>query len=364
MGINAKEANTSARPLLSGRTIAVAWLLFSIFMVLLIFTQNLSTGAPTNWRDALGGRLLHGLIWGLLTPVVFRLAKRFDLTESRHRLWHLLVHAVASYGLTLIYRVAYAGFMHLIVEPGTGFRLATVLVNANVWVPIYWMLLCIAYAVQYQERYREGQLRAAHLETQLVQAQLQALKMQLQPHFLFNSMNAISALMTEDVKVARRMLAKLSQFLRLVLEGTEEQEVTLEKEMQLTRLYLEIEQIRFPDRLAVHYDLAPDTLGALLPTLLLQPVVENAVRHGIAPRAGAGQLALSARRQADRLVLEVKDDGRGAAGSLAWGIGLRNLQNRLAALYGSQYTFEVETAPDEGFCLQISLPFRQPSLAS
>ncbi|MFC7670870.1 sensor histidine kinase [Hymenobacter humi] len=193
----------------------------------------------------------------------------------------------------------------------------------------------------------------------LVQAQLQALKMQLQPHFLFNSMNAVSALMSQDVKAARRMLAQLSQFLRLVLEGTDEQEVTLEQELRLTRLYLEIEQTRFPDRLAVRYDIAPDTEGALLPALLLQPVVENAVRHGLAPRAGAGELAVRAEKQGDRLLLQVQDNGRGAADTAARGIGLRNLESRLATLYGPDYALAVESAPACGYCLRLSIPFRR-----
>ncbi len=346
------------RPVVSGPVIALAWLLFSGFMVLLIFGQNLSAGAPTDWGEALGGRLLHGLIWGLLTPVVFALAARFDLTERRYRLSTLLVHAAASYGLTLTYRLTYAGTMTAFGALPGGFSLVKVVANANTWVPIYWMLLCMAYAVQYRERFRQGQVQAAQLETQLVQAQLQALKMQLQPHFLFNSLNAVSALMGTDVKAARRMLAQLSQFLRLVLEGSDAQEVTLTQELHLTRLYLEIEQTRFPDRLAVAYDIAPGTESALLPALLLQPVVENAVRHGLAPQAGVGELAISAWQQADRLLVLVQDNGRGTADTAARGIGLRNLESRLATRYGPDYAVTVATAPGRGYCLQLSLPFQ------
>lgn len=200
-------ANARTWPLVSGPTIALAWLLFSGFMVLLIFVQNLSAGTHTDWGEALGGRLLHGLIWGLLTPLVFALAAHFNLTDSRHRLPHLLAHAAASYVLTLAYRLTYEAVMHGSGMAAGNFSFRTVVANANNWVPIYWMLLCIAYAVQYRERYREGRVRAAQLETQLVQAQLQALKMQLQPHFLFNAMNAVSGLMSQDVKAARRMLA-------------------------------------------------------------------------------------------------------------------------------------------------------------
>jgi two-component system LytT family sensor kinase len=350
--------STPRRPLVPGPVIALAWLLFSGFMVLLMFAQNISAGTPTHWGETLGGRLLHGLLWGLLTPVVFALAQRFDLTERRHRLSHLLVHAAASYGLTLVYRLAYAGLMSVFgVLPG-GFSLGTVLVNANNWVPIYWMLLCMAYAVQYREQFRQGQVQAAQLETQLVQAQLQALKMQLQPHFLFNSLNAVSALMGTDVKAARRMLAQLSQFLRLVLDGSDTQEVTLAQELHLTRLYLEIEQTRFPDRLAVAYHIAPGTEAAILPALLLQPVVENAVRHGLAPQAGVGELAISAQQQADRLIVQVQDPGRGTTDTAVRGIGLRNLESRLATRYGTDYAVTVETAPGQGYCLRLSLPFQ------
>jgi signal transduction histidine kinase len=351
-------ASMPRRPLVPGPVIALAWLLFSGFMVLLVFAQNLSAGTPTHWGETLGGRLLHGLLWGLLTPVVFALAQRFDLTEPRRRLANLLVHAAASYGLTLVYRLAYAGLMTLFGALPGAFSLPQVLVNANTWVPIYWMLLCMAYAVQYREQFRQGQVQAAQLETQLVQAQLQALKMQLQPHFLFNSLNAVSALMGTDVKAARRMLAQLSQFLRLVLDGSDTQEVTLAQELHLTRLYLEIEQTRFPDRLAVAYHIAPGTEAAILPALLLQPVVENAVRHGLAPQAGVGELAISARQQADRLIVQVQDNGRGTADTAVRGIGLRNLESRLATRYGTDYAVTVETAPGQGYCLRLSLPFQ------
>lgn len=351
-------ASTPRRPLVPGPVIALAWLLFSGFMVLLMFAQNLSAGTPTNWGETLGGRLLHGLLWGLLTPVVFALATRFDLTERRRLLPKLLVHAAASYGLTLAYRLAYAGLMATFGELPGGFSLVKVIANANTWVPIYWMLLCMAYAVQYRERYRQGQVQAAQLETQLVQAQLQALKMQLQPHFLFNSLNAVSALMGTDVKAARRMLAQLSQFLRLVLDGSDTQEVTLAQELHLTRLYLEIEQTRFPDRLAVAYHIAPGTEGAILPALLLQPVVENAVRHGLAPQAGAGELAISAAQEADRLIVQVQDNGRGTTDTAVRGIGLRNLESRLATRYGADYAVSVETAPGQGYRLRLSLPFQ------
>lgn len=350
-------------PLVKGSIIALAWLLFSAFMLLLLCMQNVLTGRPIDWSDALVGRLLYGGVWGLLTPVVFALASRFNLIARHHRLRHLFVHAVASYAFSLAYRLAYAGLAYAGilhpegVQPGY-FSLDQVVVNANTWVSLYWMLLCIAYALRYRDHYREGQLMAAQLETQLVQVQLQALKMQLQPHFLFNAMNAVSALIGSDVKAARQMLSQLSQFLRLVLDGSDQHEVSLEQELRLTRLYLSIEQTRFPDRLAVQYHIDPDTLGALLPALLLQPVVENAVRHGLAPQPGMGQLTVTTQRRGAQLLVQVQDNGCGTADQSARGIGLRNLESRLEALYGTDYTLEIETALNSGYRLLLQLPFR------
>lgn len=338
--------------------IALAWGLFTLFMMGVVYAQALSGAGPVHWRTAILGPLVYGLIWLLLTPVVFWLAASFDLTAGpRGRLTALLVHAGASVGLTVLFRAFYVTGLVLVGVPGVGLSWATILSSVNVWLPGYWMLLCVAYALDFYARYHRRDLDAAQLEMQLVQAQLQALKMQLQPHFLFNTLNAIATLIDDEPRLAQRMTAKLGEFLRLVLDNTDEHQVTLAQELHFAELYLEMEQIRFSDRLTVTYQLAPETLPALVPNLLLQPLIENAVKHGLAADSQAGAIHIQADRQQGRLVLQVRDNGRGTDQADFRGIGLRNSEDRLRTLYGSQFSLAIHTAPQQGFAVRIELPF-------
>ncbi|RAK62363.1 sensor histidine kinase [Hymenobacter edaphi] len=339
--------------------IALAWLLFALFMMGLVYGQAVSRGAAVHWRTVVLSPLLHSLLWALLTPVVFALASRFDLTAGRRGLLvKLLVHVAAGVALTVGYRAVYVLVLRLLAVPGTEVSWAAIVSSLNVWVPMYWMLLLAAYALEYSDRYRHRSLEAARLETQLVQAQLQALKMQLKPHFLFNALNAIAALTGDDPKAGQRMMGKLGQFLRVVLDHSDAQQVTLEQELQFTALYLEIEQIRFSDRLTLCYEVDPETRPALVPSLLLQPLVENAVRHGIARNPDGGTVCLRATRQGERLQLGVYDDGPGAPGfDGAWGIGLRNTEDRLRALHGAGASLRIDTGAGQGFTVWLDLPF-------
>src|SRR5262245_40790860 len=206
-----------------------------------------------------------------------------------------------------------------------------------------------------------------HLETQLAQAQLQSLKMQLHPHFLFNTLHAISALMDDDVKAARRMIARLSELLRLTLENAGQQEFSLRQELDALERYLEIEQIRFQDRLTVRLAVAPETLDASVPNLILQPIVENAIRHGIAPRSSAGWIEIRAERREGMVELQVIDDGPGlqpAGEELREGIGLTNTRARLRQLYGDEHRIEIEDAAEGGLAVKLSIPYRQAEVES
>jgi two-component system, LytTR family, sensor kinase len=237
----------------------------------------------------------------------------------------------------------------------------------------YWMIVGTGSAFEYYRRFREQQLQAAHLElratqleAQLVQAQLQALKMQLHPHFLFNTLHAISALMDDDVKGSRRMIARLSELLRITLESAGQHEVSLREELDALERYLEIEQIRFQDRLTVQLAVAPETLAARVPNLILQPLVENAIRHGIAPRSSAGRIEIRTERLNGMLELQVIDDGPGLQPGdegLKEGIGLTNTRARLQQLYGDEHRIEIKDAGEGvGLVVKLSLPFRQAEM--
>jgi two-component system LytT family sensor kinase len=180
--------------------------------------------------------------------------------------------------------------------------------------------------------------------------------MQLEPHFLFNTLHAISALMYRDVEGADRMITRLSDFLRLTLDSAGQQEVTLMREMEYLDKYLEIEQVRFGDRLEVRRSIAPGTLDLMVPNLALQPLVENAVRHGIAPRAEGGRIEVVARVDGGSLVVEVSDSGPGAAGAIREGLGISNTRARLEQLYGAAFRLELGNAPAGGFRARMRIP--------
>ena len=219
--------------------------------------------------------------------------------------------------------------------------------------------------------YRESQQRAletAHLETRLVDAQLQALQSQLHPHFLFNTLHAISALMHRDVQAADRMLAQLSDLLRMTLDSVRHPEIRLNEEMDFLGKYLLIEQVRLGDRLSVQFDVDEDVLDAVVPALILQPLAENAIKHGIAPHSRPGRVAVAARRDGEMLVMTVTDTGPGpnerAMAALSTGIGVSNTRARLKHQFGSRYRFEFQRHRD-GFTVLVAIPFRQdPVMAS
>jgi LytS/YehU family sensor histidine kinase len=236
------------------------------------------------------------------------------------------------------------------------------------YVLFYWAMIGVSHAVDYYGKYRDGQLRAAQLESGLARARLQLLKTQLQPHFLFNTLNAISALVHVDVESADRTLARLGDLLRLALEDFTVQEAPLARELEIARSYLEIEQARLGQRLRIEWDIAPDSCDALVPTFLLQPLIENAIHHGIAPRIGPGCVLIRARRLGSELHLEVLDDGLGlsSAGKNGTGLGLANTRARLLHLYGTSQRLEVGNNPQGGCVAKIVLPFRElaPELKS
>jgi signal transduction histidine kinase len=232
------------------------------------------------------------------------------------------------------------------------------------------LLLAVAggiatYATAWHERlatsyYRETGTRA-RLEARLARAQLQSLKLQMHPHFLFNTLNSITTLITEDPPGAERMVTGLSELLRLSLRNAGEQEVPLERELEVLRHYLTIQQIRFQDRLTVDLDVDPETLPAMVPNLMLQPLVENAIRHGIGPRATGGRIEVRVTRVGDAIRLRVHDDGVGTATEampVREGTGIGNTRARLGYLYGAQHRFEIGEAPDAGFTVMAEIPFR------
>lgn len=320
-----------------------------------------------SWWELLQLQLAEWYIWGMLSLAIFWLARRFPLERGtwwRSLLVHLPACVVVAFAQTTLVALASEVLRRDIPKPTISGSVLLLFFAAKVQqnVFVYWVLVAIHQALHYYRKFQERELRASQLEARLAQTRLQVLQMQLHPHFLFNTLNAISALIHEDVEVADRMIARLGDLLRATLDNADFQEVPLSQELDFVRPYLEIEQARLGDRLAVRVDVDPATLDALVPNLLLQPLVENAVRHGIAPRPEGGRIEIRARRDGSSLRLEVCDDGLGMgkpAGTCREGVGLTNTRARLRQLYGASQRLELANGPERGFAVRVTVPFRE-----
>lgn len=325
-------------------------------------------GAADTWWTALRANLPEWYLWGLVSLVVVRLTRRFPVDRANWRR-HLTLHIGASFNLALLHLLASVMLQAVFhAAAGEPYAVLSKLVdNFTVqyhWnVVVYWGILGVAHAREYHRDREEHRLRAARLAARLAQARLQALTLELRPHFLFNALNAIAELIHEDPDAAERMVQGLGGLLRRTLETDGAQEVPLHRELDLTADYLGIERVRFQDRLHVEYDVTPEARAARVPPMLLLPLVENAVRHGLgaARRGGAGCIGIRARRVAERLELEVWDDGTGLAERKETerrGVGLDNTRQRLSQLYGDVSTLELVARDPRGVSARVTVPFR------
>lgn len=345
-----------------GLAILAAWALVAMLFAGQAWVAAQVRGEPLAWARASSIWLVWATAWAALTPIALWLEARFPL-QRPGLLRALAVHGVASAACALANLALFAlaapavGAAHL--EPtwlGTFSRLlgTTLLLN----LPVYWLVVAAAHIGRLVRTARERDRRQLRLEAQLADARLQTLRTQLQPHFLFNALNTISVLMHEDANAADRILLQLSALLRRSLDSTEAHEVTLGEELRFLESYLEIEQARFGGRLG-YYILVPDSvLQACVPNLLLHPLVENALRHGLATRAGPGRVEVTAERQGDSLLLRVVDDGRGLPPAVAERVGLANTRARLRLLYADRHRFDIRNASDGGVIAEIELPWR------
>lgn len=347
------------------------WTLLGLSFASQFYISSAKAGLDVTWRQAVSYALGDWYVFALLSVPVIHLARRVRFEAGK---WgrSLAVHAVCSMLFSLAYMVLRAWVGQW--QSAAAFQEVSFLevfkpLLVKTWhfnLLIYWVIIVVSHAFDYYRKYRERELRTAELEKRLVQAKLQALQMQLNPHFLFNTLHSISSLMHKDVEAADRMITRLSDLLRAALAGAESQEVTLQQELKLLQLYLSIEQIRFGNRLTVKMDIAPDTLGAQVPNLVLQPLVENAIRHGIEPRAKPGCIELRAQRQDARLTLVVSDDGAGLRrnGAIKEGVGLSNTRARLRELYGEAHHFELVSGQTGGVRIELNIPFREADESS
>jgi signal transduction histidine kinase len=326
--------------------------------------DNKQAFGPILWLN-----LTYWYSWALLVPGVVWMARRFRF--ERHT-WRraILFHILAVVVFTLLHVVLATSARGVILTYFTDRSFSWWLyfrerffLNFDWEMMTYWAVVAFINARDYHRESQERELAAAQLQTQLAEAQLEALQRQLHPHFLFNTLNTIATLMHRDVQAADEMLVQLSDLLRLTLDRVGTQQVPLTDEVDFLRKYLEIEQRRFGDRLQVHIDVDANVLDAPVPNLILQPLVENALRHGIGPKVAGGRVDVSARPEGGNLVLTVRDNGVGLSpdklNALHSGVGLSNTRSRLENLYGDRHRFEFQTPSGGGLVVTIVIPLGQ-----
>jgi two-component system LytT family sensor kinase len=347
------------------------WTFFSFLYANQIYFEMLhNPNMHHSWWRITFWQLSIWYVWGFLSPLILSLGRKFPV-EGPGKAKGLLVHVVTCASFSA-FHVAAATSLRMVIEPfdvwsdTSPFLIQYQAELRNFFlfdVLVYWAIFGVGYAFDYREKYRERESLASHLKAQLAQAQLESLKMQLHPHFLFNTLHTIAGLVRGNEKQAAvNMISGLSDLLRHALESADEQEVTLSEEMKFIELYLDIQKVRFSDKLTVRTEIAPETRNALVPNLLLQPLVENAIRHGIAHKQSAGQLVIKSYRENGNLQIAVCDDGPGLPPN--WqlreteGIGLANTCERLKHLYGAEHRFDLRNGDNGGITASITIPFR------
>ena len=326
------------------------------------YAHDLINGRTWSIFDYLRWSMIQWYTWAALAPMVFRLSARHPIRPPL-RLRSLGMHLFASAGVTLL-AILIGATVSSLFEPGSAGEQFWLFVSKHFAIGLltYWALVAIQQALHFQAEQARREVEASRLATELAQSRLQVLKTQLQPHFLFNTLHAIVTLLDEDTVAAEDMLLRLSELLRAFLEDYDGQEISLRRELDLLDLYLGIQRKRFKDRLTTQVYVAPDTLHCAVPSLVLQPIVENAIRHGIGQRVGSDRIEIESRREGETLCIEVRnsnstlEEGGDAAGH---GIGLSNTRLRLKELYGDAADLRLDMLWPQGVACRVRVPFRE-----
>jgi sensor histidine kinase YesM len=347
------------------------WTLVSVIFAAISYAAAIGeNNKEFGFVSALRLNLVQFYLWAILSPLLVRFSRRFPIEVRPLNVRNLLLYFPALISFAGIHQLLHLAVLWSITPRWRQQYPALIDCYRAYFAFGFYIDLIIAllivvavHALLYYQNFRASELAQSSLKTQLAQAQLRALKMQLHPHFLFNTLHSISSLVLEDPPKANSMIARLGDFLRLTLENSNQQLVSLKEETEFLRCYLEIEQVRFGDRLTVAFELEPQTLSAQVPHLILQPVVENAIQHAIAPRARRGHINIQAKRLNSLLRLEVKDNGPGLISNSdmvgAERIGLSNVRARLDQIYGSDSRFELMNARDGGLAVVMEIPFQR-----
>jgi signal transduction histidine kinase len=323
---------------------------------------------PISWLDAFKAAVAQWYAWGLMSVAIYWVNRKLPIAPNA-LVRRLLIHVPLSIVFTVAYTYLYRGAILLLDAPNDPQWVGTTILETASHVTyrlgtfVYWAIAMVCVALDYQRDLKDREIRTSTLERLLSEARLATLRSQLDPHFLFNTLNSISAYVESAPRQARLMLEQLGDLLRLSLEHADRQEIPLECELTFIDRYIQLQLVRFSDRLGVRVRVDPDVLSAAVPTFVLQPLVENAIHHGTSKLSASGTLELSAWRSGDCLRVRVQDNGPGLPAGWTLerhsGLGLRNTRARLEHLYGpGNYSFEVTRDGDRGTCVDVTLPYR------
>ena len=356
----------------------IVWPLLGLVFGAQFYLFTLQSGYKAGWVKVFIWEITRWSLWALLVPFIVSFVRKIPI-RSQNRTRPILTHAVVSVLFSLVHMILFTIFL-LLVNKWTGILVSKLpggfeknlipeswnlfrgifTLDFHIGIFVYWSILLICQAM-------DSSRRAAQLKSQLATAQLDALKMQLHPHFLFNTLNSISALLHQDVEAADEMIGELGNFLRMTLKNQGGNEVGLQEELKFLDSYLQIQKIRFQDKLSVTFSVQPETLQARVPNLILQPIVENSIRYAISPRRDPGQIEVRAWRDNGRLHIQILDDGPGISNNgdePKKGIGLSNVRSRLEQLYGMDYVFKLSNRAEGGLIVELEIAFRtDPALS-
>jgi two-component system, LytTR family, sensor kinase len=351
----------------SAIALLATWLGVAVFFSARNVLVTAARQRPIDWQWDVYHEFIYALTWAAFTPLVLAAGRRWPLGSGSW--WRTIPPHLGRMALLAPAQIISSDVLHYLglallelQPPGTLWTFLVGLSSGIVWGILtgflyYWLILGIQAAFIFQRMYREQRVAAAELEGRLNEAKLESLRLQLHPHFLFNTLNAISAFVDVNPERARRMIARLGELLRRTLQRGTTAELPLSQELELLAPYFEIQRIRFGERLSIELSVRNGAGGALIPTLMLQPLVENAVEHGVKRSPSGGRVRLTAERTGERLRLEIADNGPGPTGS-GEGVGLANTRARLAALYGDAHRFELKAVETGGTVVTIEMPFK------
>lgn len=351
--------------------IALAWELIAFYFIFQNYIFSINAGTPFDWQRSLSYRLTNNLYWILLTPLLFYIGKKIKLEPGKIAKNILIVTglgiliSLAQAHLSIITSLFFARFYSVPVMP---FWERIILAEYGMLglafdsFFLYFGAMSIIYGINYYRKNKEHQYNLSQLEARLAQAEVQAMKMQLHPHFLFNTLHAISTLMHRDPNAADKMITQLSNLLRISLDNIGVQEVLLRDELNFLEQYIEIQKMRFQDSLEIKMDIAPETFNIQVPNLILQPIVENAFKHGVEEISGEKRINITSRLENKMLMISVEDNGPGTkevTGEASQaGLGLKNTRERLRQLYGSNSELVIENSIPKGLIVKLNIPIK------